>query len=118
MKIKKITAILLVGVFVFLGYIFFQQKTNQVEDKVRALPEVQEFISRVDRHYIYAEDRGDDFWHIQVAEVISDGEIDGKEMTHTNTFNWYKVDNKGNIVCSMFTYEDGKLLDVPANDCN
>lgn len=92
----------------------------QAESIISQLPEVQKRLSSGNNWAVLAEDRDSDSWFVQVAEVVNEGEIEGKETGHTATFNWYKVDRKGEVVCSMFTYDkEGNLeKDIEPNDCN
>jgi len=85
-----------VWLFIGDGYIMEQEALQ----KVKALPEVQEFIAELEANEkntsFNIEDRGDS-WGVQVYEiVVQNGE------SHTATFNWYIIDKKTGAVTKEF----------------
>lgn len=69
-------------------------------EKIRALPEVNAFVSDLAENGKEAvfgvEDRGDD-WSVQVYEIV----VRGGE-SHTATFNWYRVDKSTGAIAQEF----------------
>jgi hypothetical protein len=115
--------VILIGILVLIGaYLVFPLSIykhspitkNDAEDMVKTLPEVRNRLQNAESEWIVnAEDRKDDYWYVQVAEVVEDIHSEDKERVgHTATFNWYKILKKnGEISCSMFAYDKtGKLL--------
>lgn len=97
---------------------------EQAENLIKNLPEVKNFLKSLDGNkagfFVNAEDRKDNYWYIQVAEVVVDSKADEEYMSHTVTFNWYKVDrSSGRIICSMTNYDkDGELIKIKnLGDC-
>lgn len=124
MKGKVVVLLLFLLLLVsFLAFVNPQKSLTKTdaENLVRKLPEVKDKLNNSSGWVVNAEDRHDDYWYIQVAEVINDsskGTTTG--LGHTATFNWYKVDkNNGKIVCSMFNYDENGALkkDNEPNSC-
>lgn len=91
-----------------------QSKANisktEAESVVKMLPEIKPLLSKPNSSWIInAEDSQDNFWLVQVAEIVKNSD----ESEHTATFNWYKIDmSSGKIVSSMFPYDkSGKLIE-------
>lgn len=102
-----ILLLLLVGAYfmVNLSKPISQQK---VESIVKSLPEVKVLLNNSDS-FVKAEKRGDD-WVVQVASTET-YEKDLNIPSHTATFNWYRLDQRGKIICSMSNYDkQGKYL--------
>jgi len=79
-----------------------------VESIVKSQPEVKNLLNSGDS-FVKAEKRGND-WVVQVASVQSYGK-DKNIPPHSTTFNWYKLDQRGKILCSMFIYDNqGKFI--------
>lgn len=87
---------------------------EQAVNVVKNLPEVDKYFKNYPdiNTFIQAEERGDNYWHVQVAEVVEDTAIGENRTGHTATFNWYKVDKTtGEVKCSFFTYDkSGKMI--------
>lgn len=107
MRILKIAIIATVGLIVLAGALIwlFAHKSDIITEKealekVKALPEVQEFIALLSEDgktaSFLVEDRGDN-WSAQVLEiVVRNGE------SHTATFNWYLVDKATGDISKEF----------------
>ncbi|OGG53916.1 hypothetical protein A3H16_00500 [Candidatus Kaiserbacteria bacterium RIFCSPLOWO2_12_FULL_53_8] len=74
-------------------------ETQEILDRVVALPEVQEFIRTLRAAGKVAqfnvEDQGDT-WAVQVFEIVTEG-----ANSHTATFDWYEVDKATGAISSM-----------------
>lgn len=108
MKIPKtafiITGIGVIAVAAVLSWSFIYKSGDIMEqealEKIKALPEVQAFISELEEAGKTAsfrvEDRGG-AWSVQVYEIV----VRGGE-SHTATFNWYDVDKNTGVISGEF----------------
>lgn len=111
--ILLVAVLLLLGIYLSISYkkqaperyIFITQQ--QAINIIKDLPEVENYLDEKNT-FIRAEERGTDYWVVQVGSINKSTE---DTPPHTATFNWYKIDKTGKIVCSMFIYDKkGKFL--------
>lgn len=125
MKNKLIILVVLLSLSLFLNSNFWNKNISEQQaiSIVKNLPEVNAYFNLGTQNakpFIKAEDRKNNYWYVQVAEVVEDTEVKDMERTsHTATFNWYKIDrNSGDIICSMFYYDkNGKLIKDKVSSC-
>lgn len=83
---RIILAAIILFAFAILG--FYKNNISPKKDavaKVKALPEVKDYLKRVSSGLVAINGEVDNSYLIQVYEIKND---------HTATFNWYKVDKK------------------------
>ncbi|MDO8658157.1 MAG: hypothetical protein Q7K55_05425 [Candidatus Levybacteria bacterium] len=130
---KKNKLIILCFLFVLFSFSLllinnFSNKTiskQQAVSIVKNLPEVKTYLKMLNNvkagFFVNAEERvgENNYLHVQVAEVVVDSKIGEEYISHTATFNWYKVDKtSGKIICSMFLYDkNGKYLGSNEKPC-
>lgn len=98
-------------IFPYFNNAFQERRAVEI---IKSLPEVKKlqtyphsfvWIDRIEGNYF----------------IIQTGTINGfeDEVTHTATFNWYKVDkDTGKIACSMHSYDNkGNYINKIANAC-